>query len=140
RTDPYAAGPRRRARRAQHRPGRGPPTGVRAGSERRPDRDQLHATHHREVEVAELQTETAVAGGRRTSPPFRANHVGSLLKPPELLKARDDFKAGNITAEQLRAVEDDAIRDVVKLQRDVGLQSATDDEFRRASWHMDFIY
>ncbi|HET7051002.1 MAG TPA: 5-methyltetrahydropteroyltriglutamate--homocysteine S-methyltransferase [Solirubrobacteraceae bacterium] len=90
--------------------------------------------------MAELQTETAVAGGRRTSPPFRADHVGSLLRPPELLKARDDFKAGKITAEQLRAVEDDAIRDVVKLQRDVGLQSATDGEFRRASWHMDFIY
>jgi methionine synthase II (cobalamin-independent) len=90
--------------------------------------------------VAELQTENAVAGGRRTSPPFRADHVGSLLRPPELLKARDEFKAGQITAQQLRAAEDDAIRDVVKLQRDVGLQSATDGEFRRASWHMDFIY
>ena len=90
--------------------------------------------------MAELQTENAVAGGRRTSPPFRADHVGSLLRPPELLKAREDFQAGNITAEQLRAVEDDAIRDVVKLQHDVGLQSATDGEFRRASWHMDFIY
>ena len=90
--------------------------------------------------MAELQTETAVAGGRRTSPPFRADHVGSLLRPPELLKAREEFKSGKIDANQLRAVEDDAIRDVVKLQHDVGLQSATDGEFRRASWHMDFIY
>jgi 5-methyltetrahydropteroyltriglutamate--homocysteine methyltransferase len=79
-------------------------------------------------------------GGRRTSPPFRADHVGSLLRPPELLKAREEFQAGKIDAQQLRAVEDDAIRDVVALQREVGLQSATDGEFRRTSWHMDFIY
>jgi 5-methyltetrahydropteroyltriglutamate--homocysteine methyltransferase len=90
--------------------------------------------------MAELQTENAVAGGRRTSPPFRADHVGSLLRPPELLNAREEFQAGKIDALKLRAVEDDAIRDVVKLQHDVGLQSATDGEFRRASWHMDFIY
>jgi 5-methyltetrahydropteroyltriglutamate--homocysteine methyltransferase len=89
--------------------------------------------------VAEVQT-NAVMGGRRTSPPFRADHVGSLLRPPELLKAREEFQAGKIDAQQLRAVEDDAIRDVVALQREVGLQSATDGEFRRASWHMDFIY
>jgi 5-methyltetrahydropteroyltriglutamate--homocysteine methyltransferase len=76
----------------------------------------------------------------RTSPPFRADHVGSLLRPPELLKAREDFADGRIDADQLRAVEDEAIRDVVRMQEDVGLQSATDGEFRRASWHMDFIY
>ena len=76
----------------------------------------------------------------RTTPPFRADHVGSLLRPPELLKARADFAAGTITAEQLRAAEDAAIRDVVKMQEDVGLRSATDGEFRRTSWHMDFIY
>jgi 5-methyltetrahydropteroyltriglutamate--homocysteine methyltransferase len=76
----------------------------------------------------------------RTVPPFRADHVGSLLRPPELLAARDDFAAGRITAEQLRAVEDAAIADVVRMQESVGLQSATDGEFRRASWHMDFIY
>jgi 5-methyltetrahydropteroyltriglutamate--homocysteine methyltransferase len=78
--------------------------------------------------------------GRRTKPPFRADHVGSLLRPPELLRAREEFAAGRVTAEQLRAVEDEAIRAVVKMQRDAGLQSATDGEFRRASWHMDFIY
>jgi 5-methyltetrahydropteroyltriglutamate--homocysteine methyltransferase len=76
----------------------------------------------------------------RERPPFRADHVGSLLRPPELLAARDDHAAGRIDAGQLRAVEDEAIRDIVATQRDVGLQSATDGEFRRTSWHMDFIY
>ena len=76
----------------------------------------------------------------RSAPPFRADHVGSLLRPPELLQARDDFSAGRISAEELTAIEDDAIREVVRMQEDVGLQSATDGEFRRASWHMDFIY
>ena len=73
-------------------------------------------------------------------PPFRADHVGSLLRPPELLRARDDFAAGRIGAGQLRVIEDAAIRDAVRRQHDVGLQSATDGEFRRESWHMDFIY
>jgi len=76
----------------------------------------------------------------RTVPPFRADHVGSLLRPPELVAARDDFAAGRITAEQLRAVEDAAIADAVAMQQRAGLQSATDGEFRRATWHMDFIY
>jgi 5-methyltetrahydropteroyltriglutamate--homocysteine methyltransferase len=77
---------------------------------------------------------------QRTTPPFRADHVGSLLRPPHLLQARADHAAGTLTAEQLRAVEDDAIRDVVRLQEGIGLQTATDGEFRRTSWHMDFIY
>jgi 5-methyltetrahydropteroyltriglutamate--homocysteine methyltransferase len=76
----------------------------------------------------------------RTSPPFRADHVGSLLRPPELLRARERYAEGSIPADELRAVEDDAIRRVVAMQEEVGLQSATDGEFRRASWHMDFIY
>ena len=76
----------------------------------------------------------------RDKPPFRADHVGSLLRPPELLEARGDFAAGRLSAERLREVEDDAIRDAVRMQKEVGLQSATDGEFRRASWHMDFIY
>ena len=76
----------------------------------------------------------------RTTPPFRADHVGSLLRPPGLLAAREDFAAGRIPAGQLRAAEDTAIADVVRMQENVGLQSATDGEFRRASWHMDFIY
>jgi 5-methyltetrahydropteroyltriglutamate--homocysteine methyltransferase len=86
------------------------------------------------------QTQTAARPGSRTKPPFRADHVGSLLRPRELLAARDDFAAGRIDADELRAIEDAAIRDVVRRQEEVGLQSATDGEFRRASWHMDFIY
>jgi methionine synthase II (cobalamin-independent) len=77
---------------------------------------------------------------RRTSPPFRADHVGSLLRPPRLLQARDDFAAGQITAAELRAVEDQEIPGAITMQEQAGLQSATDGEFRRASWHMDFIY
>ena len=76
----------------------------------------------------------------RTTPPFRADHVGSLLRPAELHAARADLAAGRITAEELRAVEDEAIRDAVALQQLVGLRSVTDGEFRRATWHMDFIY
>jgi 5-methyltetrahydropteroyltriglutamate--homocysteine methyltransferase len=76
----------------------------------------------------------------RTSPPFRADHVGSLLRPPQLLRARDDFSAGRISAGELHAVEDEAIRDVAAMQEEVGLRPVTDGEFRRASWHMDFIY
>jgi len=77
---------------------------------------------------------------QRTSPPFRADHVGSLLRPKRLLEARDDHAADRIDDAELRAIEDEAIREVVELQENVGLQSATDGEFRRASWHMDFIY
>ncbi len=90
--------------------------------------------------MAQPDTAHQTTTGRRMTPPFRADHVGSLLRPPELLRAREEFAAGRSTPEQLRAAEDAAIREVVKMQRDVGLQSATDGEFRRASWHMDFIY
>jgi 5-methyltetrahydropteroyltriglutamate--homocysteine methyltransferase len=76
----------------------------------------------------------------RTTPPFRADHVGSLLRPPALLEARAKRAAGEIDAGRLREVEDAAIRDVIAMQRDVGLTTATDGEFRRSSWHMDFIY
>jgi 5-methyltetrahydropteroyltriglutamate--homocysteine methyltransferase len=74
-----------------------------------------------------------------TLPPFRADHVGSLLRPPALHQARADFKAGTIDADALRAAEDEAIRGVIALQKEVGLQDATDGELRRHSWHMDFI-
>jgi 5-methyltetrahydropteroyltriglutamate--homocysteine methyltransferase len=77
---------------------------------------------------------------RRDAPPFRADHVGSLLRPQELLRARQDLAEGHLSAEELRRLEDTAIRDVVRLQEGIGLRSATDGEFRRASWHMDFIY
>jgi 5-methyltetrahydropteroyltriglutamate--homocysteine methyltransferase len=76
----------------------------------------------------------------RTKPPFRADHVGSLLRPQRLLQAREDHKAGKIGDDELREIENDAIREVVKMQQDAGLKDATDGEFRRHSWHMDFIY
>ena len=75
-----------------------------------------------------------------TDPPFRADHVGSLLRPPVLLAARESFARGDLSADELRAVEDDAIAEVVALQERIGLCAATDGEFRRTSWHMDFIY
>jgi len=70
---------------------------------------------------------------------FRADHVGSFLRPAELKTARADFKAGRISAEELAAVEDRTIREVVKLQQDVGLKTITDGEFRRDSWSGDFL-
>ena len=73
---------------------------------------------------------------QRTSPPFRADHVGSLLRPRELLAAR----AGGTPPDELRALEDEAILGAIALQREAGLRTVTDGEFRRASWHMDFIY
>jgi 5-methyltetrahydropteroyltriglutamate--homocysteine methyltransferase len=75
-----------------------------------------------------------------SGPPFRADHVGSLLRPQKLLDARARSAAGEMDAAELRSIEDEAIADVVRLQADVGLSTATDGEFRRATWHMDFIY
>lgn len=71
--------------------------------------------------------------------PFRANHVGSLLRPPELRQARDKHEKGEISAAALRQVEDRCIRDAVKMQEDVGMQGITDGEFRRTLWHADFL-
>src|SRR4051812_44531934 len=76
----------------------------------------------------------------RTSPPFRADHVGSLLRPKSLLAARSEHADGRIGDDELRSLEDAAILDAIALQRSAGLRSVTDGEFRRASWHMDFIY
>ncbi len=73
-------------------------------------------------------------------PPFRADHVGSLLRPKEVHQARDEFAKGLITAADLKRVEDEAILEVIRMQGEVGLKSATDGELRRTSWHMDFIY
>jgi 5-methyltetrahydropteroyltriglutamate--homocysteine methyltransferase len=75
----------------------------------------------------------------RTTPPFRADHVGSFLRPRELLDARERHRKGEITAAELRGVEDRAIRDIVKFQEDVGLQAVTDGEFRRTYFHIDFL-
>jgi 5-methyltetrahydropteroyltriglutamate--homocysteine methyltransferase len=76
----------------------------------------------------------------RLTPPFRADHVGSLLRPAALHAARADFDAGRITARQLAETEDAAIRDAVRMQEDIGLKSVTDGEFRREQWHSDFLY
>ena len=67
-------------------------------------------------------------------PPFRADHVGSLPRPPELLLAREKHQNGN-----LRQIEDCSIRDVVKMQEEMGLQGITDGEYRRTIWHADFL-
>jgi 5-methyltetrahydropteroyltriglutamate--homocysteine methyltransferase len=75
----------------------------------------------------------------RSIPPFRADHVGSFLRPAYLLEARDRKARGEITAEQLREVEDRAIDEIIRFQADVGLQSITDGEFRRTYFHIDFL-
>jgi 5-methyltetrahydropteroyltriglutamate--homocysteine methyltransferase len=75
----------------------------------------------------------------RSTPPFRADHVGSFLRPSYLLEAREQAARRDITAEQLRAVEDRAIAEIVAFQQDVGLQSITDGEFRRTYFHIDFL-
>ena len=72
-------------------------------------------------------------------PPFRADHVGSLLRPEAVHKARAQAEAGEISREALRRIEDAAIRDVVKLQEAAGLQGITDGEIRRGFWHVDFL-
>jgi 5-methyltetrahydropteroyltriglutamate--homocysteine methyltransferase len=79
------------------------------------------------------------AMSRRDRPPFRADHVGSLLRPPPLLAARDKAARGEITRAELRAAEDTAIRDVVVFQEELGLQGVTDGEFRRTYFHIDFL-
>ncbi|HEX6114952.1 MAG TPA: 5-methyltetrahydropteroyltriglutamate--homocysteine S-methyltransferase [Geminicoccaceae bacterium] len=75
----------------------------------------------------------------RTTPPYRADHVGSFLRPRRLLEARERRGRGEISTEALRAVEDDAIREVVRRQEEVGLQGITDGEFRRTFFHVDFL-
>lgn len=75
----------------------------------------------------------------RLNPPFRADHVGSLLRPPALIEAREAFDAGKLDAAKLRNLEDQSIREVVRLQEDVGLLSITDGEFRRRSFWLDFL-
>jgi len=77
---------------------------------------------------------------KRTKPPFRADHVGSLLRPAALKEAREKYAKGEIDAAALKAVEDREIERVIKSQEEVGLQSITDGEFRRSWWHLDFLW
>ncbi len=84
-------------------------------------------------------SETATPVAARTKPPFRADHVGSLLRPMELRQARAARAAGTLTAEALREVEDRCIIQAVAQQERIGLRAATDGEYRRAYWHYDFV-
>jgi 5-methyltetrahydropteroyltriglutamate--homocysteine methyltransferase len=77
---------------------------------------------------------------QRTKPPFRADHVGSLLRPAALREARQRRAKGEITADALKVVEDRAIEDIIKKQEAVGLQAISDGEFRRSWWHLDFLW
>jgi 5-methyltetrahydropteroyltriglutamate--homocysteine methyltransferase len=71
--------------------------------------------------------------------PSRADHVGSFLRPKHLGDAREEWRQGKLSADALKKIEDDAIRGVVKMQEDAGLQAVTDGEFRRDYWHLDFL-
>jgi 5-methyltetrahydropteroyltriglutamate--homocysteine methyltransferase len=84
-------------------------------------------------------TETKDRVGPRNRPPFRADHVGSLLRPHELAAARAARKVGTLSAEGLRAVEDRCIDAAIRRQEGIGLRAATDGEYRRAFWHFDFV-
>ncbi len=75
----------------------------------------------------------------RSTPPFRADHVGSFLRPKYLLEARERKARGEIGAAELRQIEDRAIAEIVKFQEDTGLQAITDGEFRRTYFHIDFL-
>jgi 5-methyltetrahydropteroyltriglutamate--homocysteine methyltransferase len=76
----------------------------------------------------------------RSKPPFRADHVGSLLRPAALKEAREKRARGEITAEELTAVEDREIANVIRKQEEAGLRAVTDGEFRRSWWHLDFLW
>ena len=76
---------------------------------------------------------------KRTKPPFRADHVGSFLRPAALKEARAKREKGAITAAELKAIEDRAIENIINKQEELGLQLATDGEFRRSWWHFDFL-
>jgi 5-methyltetrahydropteroyltriglutamate--homocysteine methyltransferase len=77
---------------------------------------------------------------KRTKPPFRADHVGSLLRPQAIHDARAKHAKGEISAAQLKETEDREIARVIKKQEDVGLDAITDGEFRRSWWHLDFLW
>lgn len=86
-----------------------------------------------------VSNETQARVGPRGLPPFRADHVGSLLRPRELVQARASRKAGTLSADALRAVEDRCIATAIRQQEALGLRAATDGEYRRAFWHYDFV-
>src|SRR5262245_59618483 len=75
----------------------------------------------------------------RTTPPFRADQVGSLIRPSALIEARKAAEAGKLPAEELRRIQEGAIREVVRMQEQIGLRSITDGEYSRSSWQRDFL-
>src|SRR5215469_14956813 len=75
----------------------------------------------------------------RTTPPFRADHVGSLLRPQYLRDARGRHQRGEFSADELKTVEDRAIQEVIAKEESVGLRGVTDGEYRREFWHFDFL-
>jgi 5-methyltetrahydropteroyltriglutamate--homocysteine methyltransferase len=75
----------------------------------------------------------------KAKPPYRADQVGSLLRPPELLAARAKREKNDIAPDEFKKIEDKAVRDIVRLQEDLGFAAVTDGEFRRGSWHRDFL-
>src|SRR4051794_3652494 len=76
---------------------------------------------------------------QRTKPPFRADHVGSLLRPQPLKSAREKREADAITPDRLKLIEDEEIRKAIRKQEEIGLEAISDGEFRRAFWHYDFL-
>lgn len=82
----------------------------------------------------------AYEAGRRTGTPFRFDNVGSFLRPEKLKEARKGFFGGSISESELKAVEDETIRDLIAKQKEVGLKAITDGEFRRSWWHLDFMW
>lgn len=76
----------------------------------------------------------------RTKPPFRADHVGSLLRPKRLFAARAAWHAGSLGRGELRGIEDECVRDAVSMQEGVGLRGITDGDFRRDDWFLDFMF
>src|SRR5437868_14380627 len=87
------------------------------------------------IQRAEVESERTM---QRTKPPFRADHVGSLLRPAPLKEARAKRERGEISTEQLKEVEDREIVKAIKKQEEIGLHSITDGEYRRAFWNYDF--
>src|SRR5207253_6899507 len=90
--------------------------------------------------LVRIGKEASMASAAPHDPPFRADHVGSLLRPPQLLKARAECAGGRISQEELRRIEDAAIREVVSFQEQAGLQSITDGEYRREIFYSDFYF
>src|SRR4029078_8515017 len=76
---------------------------------------------------------------RKLNPPFRAEHIGSFVRPDNLLNAARQLKAGKISPDQLKRIDDEAIVEIVRFQEDIGMPSVTDGEFRRRSWSAGFI-